>query len=102
MSTWKFQSVKTGFDAALEPEDIYAEKDEIERMAAAIYDVDEDILDEAVGLAILSGEKDVSRKSGTRLRWEHVDPKTQKVYRRRALAASAAMQLDETEFKLIP
>lgn len=102
MNTWKFQSLIPGFDAAIEPADIYAERGEIERMAEAIFNTDEDMKDEAVGIAIKGGDKDAMRNRETRIRWEHIDPKIQIVYRRRALAASAAIQLTATELKLMP
>ena len=63
----------------------------------AIYEADEDMVDENIAAAVASGDNSWSELRYPRKNWEHLVLSVQAAYRRRARAAFAAVAYKRTE-----
>ena len=71
--------------------------DPIEIAAMAIYDADEDIVDENIAAAIAAGDTSWSELRFPRKNWDNLVLSVQMAYRRRARAAFAAVAYKRSE-----
>ena len=71
--------------------------DPIEIAAMAIYDADEDMVDENIAAAVASGDYSWSEIRFPRKAWEALSESVQTAYRRRARAAFAAVAYKRPE-----
>jgi len=72
------------------PNQDISDEERIERMAEAIFNTDEDIVDEKVADGVAAGDRSVMRRRSIRVRWELAPESQRQLYRRRARAARAA------------
>jgi len=70
--------------------------EEVEIVAAAIYDADQDMLDEHTADRVAAGDRSTVSERQSRLAWPHVADRSKAIYVRRARAVLAALADDAT------